>query len=152
MLAVEPFFAGEQVLCDCCRKTIWAGIPGLDVYSDVDAGRSAKICVPCFLHLKEDPETQENFDKMLKHRFPNEARTRKAQSDILDKINTRKENTKCQPKNRTKKNAPKPRQSGTTGSSSPAPAESLGSSRRREAMRCDSSPTSSEAGRSRRSR
>ena len=152
MLAVEPFLASEQLLCDCCRKTIFAGIHGLDVYSDVDAGRSAKICAPCFFHLKEDPETQENFDKMLKHRLPHEYKLQKAQQAILDKINTRKENTKCQPKNRTKKNAPKHRPADTTGSSSPAPAERRGSSPRREGTKCASSPTSSAAGRSRRSR
>lgn len=152
MLAVDPFVANEHFLCDCCRKTIWGGEYGLAVSSDIDSGRSAKICAPCFFYLKEDPATQDCFDKMLKHRFPNEARTRKAQSDILDKINTRKENTKCQPKNRTKKSGPNPRPAGTTGSSSHEPAERRGSSRRREGTRCGSSPTSSEAGRSRKSR
>lgn len=151
MLTVQTTASKRWQNCAACGKNIKPQEFCMKVGSDVDPGRKAILCLDCFATSSAAYQA-EKIEAMIAKNFPNEARTRKAQSAILDKINTRKENTKCQPKNRTKKNAPKPRQSGTTGSSSPAPAESLGSSRRREAMRCDSSPTSSEAGRSRRSR
>lgn len=151
MLTVQTTASKRWQNCAACGKNIKPQEFCMKVGSDVDPGRKAILCLDCFATSSAAYQA-EKIEAMIAKNFPNEARTRKAQSAILDKINTRKENTKCQPKNRTKKSGPRRRPVGTTGSSSPAPAESRGSSRRREDTRCGSSPTCSEAGRSPRSR
>jgi hypothetical protein len=155
MLTVQTTASKRWQNCAACGKNIKPQEFCMKVGSDVDPGRKAILCVECFTTSSAAYQA-EKIEAMIAKNFPNEARTRKAQSEILDKIQSRKENAKCQTQttknsNRTK-SGPKPRPADTTGSSSPAPAERRGSSPRRAGTKCASSPTSSEAGRSRKSR
>lgn len=95
MLTVQTTASKRLQKCAACGRTIPPQQFCMKVGSDVDHGRKAIICIECFATSSAAYQA-EKIEAMIAKHFPNEARTRKAQSDILDKIQSRKENAKCQ--------------------------------------------------------
>ena len=85
MLTVQTTASKRWQNCAACGKNIPPQEFCMKIGSDVDPGRKAILCIECFATSSAAYQA-EKIEAMIAKNFPNEARTRKACQQILDKV------------------------------------------------------------------